>query len=220
MGTRLVALGLATAAALVLAAGGAGGSGRSFTFVAGGDIALNGAGANSETFAGIRQFLHGDLVFGNLEGVLATGGAAKCAPYGVNSCFTFEAAPSSAHALRDAGFTMLNLANNHAMDYGPPAQSQTMNALRAANLDYDGLPGQIELVKAGSVKVAVIGVAPYPWAQNLMDIKGTAALVRKAAAEADVVIVYMHAGAEGSSADHVPDGPEVFLGEQRGNSRA
>ena len=35
-----------------------------------------------------------------------------------------------------------------------------------------------------------------------------------------MVIVYMHAGAEGSSADHVPNGPETFLGEQRGNPRA
>ena len=48
----------------------------------------------------------------------------------------------------------MNIANNHAMDYGPEAQSETMNALRGANLDYDGLPGQIELVSAGGVKVA------------------------------------------------------------------
>ena len=34
------------------------------------------------------------------------------------------------------------------------------------------------------------------------------------------MIVYMHAGAEGSSADHVPNGAETFLGEQRGDPRA
>ncbi len=192
----------------------------SFTLVAGGDIALNGSGANSATFAGIERYLHGDLVFGNLEGVLADDGSPKCAPYGVDSCFTFRAEPSSAKALRAAGFTIMNIANNHAMDYGPEAQSETMNTLRGANLDYDGLPGQIELVSANGVKVAFVGTAPYPWAQSLLDIPGTAALVRKAAKEADVVIVYMHAGAEGSSADHVPNGPETFLGEQRGNPRA
>ena len=91
----------------------------SFTLVAGGDIALNGSGANSATFAGIERYLHGDLVFGNLEGVLAVGGSPKCAPYGVDSCFTFRAEPSSAKALRAAGFTIMNIANNHAMDYGP-----------------------------------------------------------------------------------------------------
>jgi Bacterial capsule synthesis protein PGA_cap len=192
----------------------------SFTLVAGGDIALNGSGANASTFSGIERFLHGDLVFGNLEGVLAVDGSAKCAPYGSDGCFTFRADPSSARFLRSAGFTIMNIANNHAMDYGPGAQSETINALRAANLDYDGLPGQIEAVDAGGVKVAFIGAAPYPWAQSLLDIAGTAALVRKARSEADVVIVYMHAGAEGSSADHVPHGPETFLGEQRGDPRA
>jgi hypothetical protein len=192
----------------------------SFTLIAGGDIALNGSGANSSTFAGIERYLHGDLVFGNLEGVLAVDGSPKCAPYGVDSCFTFRAEPSSAKALRAAGFTIMNIANNHAMDYGPEAQSETMNALRGADLDYDGLPGQIEVVSANGVKVAFVGTAPYPWAQSLVDIPGTTALVRKASKEADVVIVYMHAGAEGSSADHVPNGPETFLGERRGNPRA
>lgn len=122
---------------------------RSFTFVAGGDVALSGAGASAATFAGIRQFLHGNLVFGNQEGTLATGGDAKCAPYGTNGCFTFRGEPSSAAALRRAGFTIMNLANNHAMDYGATAQAQTIAALRAAGLAYDGLPGQIALVPAG-----------------------------------------------------------------------
>lgn len=66
----------------------------------------------------------------------------------------------------------------------------------------------------------MIGVAPYPWAQSLLDIAGTEALVRKARTEADVVLVYMHAGAEGAAADHVPYGEETFLGEDRGNPRA
>ena len=46
-----------------------------FSFVGGGDIALVGAGASSSTFAGIRRFLHGDLVMANLEGTLATDGS-------------------------------------------------------------------------------------------------------------------------------------------------
>ena len=192
----------------------------SFTFVAGGDIALVGAGAGEETFAGIRRFLHADLVFGNLEGTLAVDGSPKCEPYGVDGCFTFRADPGSAAELRAAGFTLMNLANNHALDYGPVAQAETIAALRKNHLAYDGLPGEIALVKAGKVRVAVIGCAPYSWAQNLLDIPAAAALVRKARKEADVVLVYMHAGAEGADADHVPYGMETFLGEQRGNPRA
>jgi hypothetical protein len=193
---------------------------HSFTFVAGGDVALVGQGATDSTFAGIRRFLHGDLVIANLEGTLADDGSPKCAPYGVDGCFTFRAAPSSAFALARAGFTVFNIANNHALDYGEVAQGETVAALQAAKLDYDGLPGRITVIRAGSVKVALIGCAPYPWAQSLLDIGGTEQLVRKARKLADVVIVYMHAGAEGASADHVPTGPETFLGERRGDPRA
>ena len=186
----------------------------------GGDIALVGAGATSSTFAGIRRFLHGDLVMANLEGTLATEGSAKCAPYGSDGCFTFRAAPSSALVLRRAGFDVLNVANNHALDYGAHAQLETLAALRAAHIAYDGLPGQITVVKAGALKVALIGCAPYPWAQSLLRIPAAQALVRRAKRRADVVIVYMHAGAEGVAADHVTGRPEVFLGEQRGNPEA
>jgi hypothetical protein len=193
---------------------------RTFTLVAGGDIALSGEGATASTFAGIERFLHGDLVFGNQEGTLASGGTPKCSPYGSNGCFTFRADPSSAIELRRTGFTVLNLANNHALDYGESAHQETIHALESARIAYDGLPGQIALVRAGTVKVALIGCAPYPWAQSLLDIPATAALVRKARTEADVVLVYMHAGAEGTDADHVPDGPETFLGEERGDVRA
>jgi hypothetical protein len=193
---------------------------RTFTFVAGGDVALSGEGATPSTFAGIERFLHGDLVFGNQEGVLSNGGTPKCAPYGSDGCFTFRADPSSAVELRRAGFTVMNLANNHALDFGDGAHEDTIQALQSAGIAYDGLPGQITLVQAGTVKVALIGCAPYPWAQSLLDIPATAALVRKAKTEADVVLVYMHAGAEGTDADHVPNGPETFLGEQRGDVRA
>jgi hypothetical protein len=206
-----------TASAFGLPAASPGGS---FTIVAGGDVALNGQGATASTFAGIRQFLHGDIVFANLEGTLATGGSPKCAPYGASGCFTFRAEPASATELRRSGFTLMNVANNHDMDYGASAQSQTMSALRSAHIAFDGLPGQVSVVPARKLRVAFIGAAPYPWAQSLLDIAATAKLVRQAAGLADVVIVYMHAGAEGSSADHVPTGPETFLGEERGNPRA
>ncbi len=193
---------------------------KTFTLVAGGDIAFSGSGATSATFAGIERFLHADVVFGNLEGTLAVGGSPKCSPYGVNGCFTFRAAPDSAAALRDAGFTVMNLANNHAMDYGSEGQAETMSALRTVELPFSGRPNQVTTLHVKGLRVALIGVAPYSWAQSLTNIDETAALVRTASREADVVLVYMHAGAEGSSADHVPSGPETFMGEPRGDSRA
>src|SRR5947208_2871470 len=43
------------------------------------------------------------------------------------------------------------------------------------------------------------------------------AIVRRAAGLADLVFVTAHIGGEGSDHTHVRPGPEVFLGEQRGN---
>src|SRR4051812_34419398 len=60
---------------------------RTFTLVAGGDVALAGE-PRSALFAGIRAYLrNADLAVANLEGTLATGGAARCAPSAKKGCF-------------------------------------------------------------------------------------------------------------------------------------
>ena len=189
-----------------------------FTFVGGGDIALTGE-PDSRVIDGVRGYLHGaDLAVGNLEGTLATGGAARCS--GETGCYTFRGSPAWAATLRNAGFTVLNVANNHALDYGAEGQRETLAALAQAGLLEQGLPGQVLEVSIRGIRVALIGCAPYPWAQSLLDVAGTAHMVRNAARRADVVIVYMHAGAEGSDATHVANADETYLGEPRGNSRA
>ncbi len=189
-----------------------------FTFVGGGDIALTGS-ADARVFDGIRRYLRaGDLVVGNLEGTLTTAGSPKCS--GGVGCFTFRGSPAWAGVLRRAGFNVLNVANNHALDYGAEGQSETLASLRNAGLLEQGLPGQVLQVSLRGIRIALIGCAPYGWAQSLLDVEGTARLVRNAARHADVVIVYMHAGAEGSDAEHVAGVDETYLGEPRGNSRA
>ena len=65
-----------------------------------------------------------------------------------------------------------------------------------------------------------MGFSPYPWSAPLNDIPAAAALVRRAAAKANIVIVLMHAGAEGAGQTHTPYGTQYFLGEDRGNVRA
>jgi hypothetical protein len=187
------------------------------TLVAGGDVAPAGE-PNAATFAHIRRFLRpADLAFANLEGTLASGGSPRCVASAKAGCFIFRASPGWAGTFRKSGFTALNVANNHALDYGADAQAETLAALQRQRLAVDGLPGQITYVRAGEVDVALIGVAPYRWAQNLLDVPGTAQLVRRASRRADVVVVYMHAGGEGATADHVSGSAETYLGEPRGN---
>ena len=167
-------------------------------------------------FDGVETDLSGDVVLGNLEGTLSTRGSSKCGA-GSTNCYAFHTPPSYGAWLRKAGFTMLNLANNHAFDYGPSGQAETLAALAKQGLAHTGRPGEIAYQQVGEIKVAVVGFAPYPWAQRLTNIPAARRLVKKAAANADVVIVTMHAGAEGTGHTHVRPGTEMFLGENRGN---
>jgi poly-gamma-glutamate capsule biosynthesis protein CapA/YwtB (metallophosphatase superfamily) len=191
---------------------------RLVTIAGTGDIAMAPSGSGAAGFfdAGIRKALAADIALGNLEGTLASGGSSKCGPKSTD-CFAFRAPPSYSEALKQAGFTIMNLANNHALDYGESGQTETIDALKRVGLRFTGRPGEIEVVRNGATKVAFVGFAPYPWAQSLLDIEDAVRLVRKADRKADVVVVTMHAGAEGSDQQHVRPGPETFLGEPRGN---
>jgi hypothetical protein len=167
-------------------------------------------------FSDVQTDLAGDVVLGNLEGTLSTGGDSKCGK-GSTNCYAFQTPPAYARWLAQAGFTVMNLANNHAYDFGESGLQQTTDALTRAGLRYTGRPGQVTLQKVGPIRVAVVGFAPYPWAASLNDVAAAKRLVRKAARVADVVVVTMHAGAEGTERQHVTRRNELFLGENRGN---
>ena len=168
-------------------------------------------------FSDVQTDLAGDVVLGNLEGTLSTGGGSKCGK-GSTNCFAFQTPPSYARWLQQAGFTVMNLANNHAYDFGAGGLRQTTDALAGVGLEWTGRPGQVTVQKVAGIRVALVGFAPYPWAQSLTDVAAAKKLVRKAARSADVVVVTMHAGAEGSDRQHVERGTELFLGENRGDS--
>src|SRR6185312_10388278 len=82
-----------------------------------------------------------------------------------------------------------------------------------------GQIGQITMVHAGGHKVAFVGFAPYNYTQSLLDLDAAKALIAKARGLARVVVVYMHAGAEGSDKTHVTGGEEYAFGEDRGNPK-
>jgi poly-gamma-glutamate capsule biosynthesis protein CapA/YwtB (metallophosphatase superfamily) len=167
-------------------------------------------------FSNVQTDLAGDVVLGNLEGTLSTGGSSKCGPAST-SCFAFHTPPSYARWLVRAGFTVMNLANNHAYDFGAAGLTQTIDALDKVGLLSTGRPNQITVQKVGRIRVATVGFAPYPWAASLTDIAAAKKLVRAADDVSDVVVVTMHAGAEGRDRQHVRRGTEMFLGENRGD---
>jgi hypothetical protein len=205
---------------------GIGGAQRSITIEWVGDIAFGASyglppGGLTAALAPMKPYLtDAELTMGNLEGTLSTGGTSKCASLGKSECFAYQAPPAYAEQLHALGFDVLNQANNHALDFGPAAQRQTLESLAAAHIAVDGLPGQITRLTIHGVHVAVIGFAPYAWANSLLDIPAAQTLVRRAKRVASLVIVIIHAGAEGATEDHVPYGTEYDYGEDRGDSRA
>jgi poly-gamma-glutamate capsule biosynthesis protein CapA/YwtB (metallophosphatase superfamily) len=162
------------------------------------------------------------VVFGNLEGTLTTATVSKCGPSrrGEQDCFAFRDPPDYARYFRAAGFTVLNDANNHSFDFGAAGQAQTVRAIHAAGLAQTGLPGEITLVKAHGTMVAFVAFAPYDYDASLLDVAAARALIERAASQASVVVVYMHAGAEGADADQVTGREEYYLGEDRGDAEA
>ena len=171
-------------------------------------------------FSSVSRVLHGDdLTTGNLEGTLGHGGPSKCAG-GRANCFAFQAPTSFARVLRDAGFGLMNMANNHSRDFGSSGLQQTQSALAGAGLAHTGLDHEITIERIRGVRVAFLGFAPYPWTSPLTDIPAARRLVAAATARARIVVVFIHAGAEGAGALHVPHGQETAFGENRGRARA
>ncbi len=195
-----------------------------FTFSAVGDVMMGSMpdvppDGGASYFSGVQGVIHADVALANLEGTLSTGGSSKCGA-GSSNCFAFHTPPAYARWLRRAGFTILNVANNHAADYGPVGERQTLAALAGQRLEHTGRPGEITVQTVHGIRVALIGFAPYPWAQSLTDIGAAKRLVARARGRADVVIVTIHAGAEGVAHEHVRPGTETYLGENRGNPLA
>lgn len=222
MAPRAVVAGTLAAALLAIAPAASGGERAAVVTVSAvGDIAMIASPDGGDGFfsPGIRRAIAADVALGNLEGTLTTRGVSKCRA-GSSGCFAFRAPPSYARVLARAGFTIVNLANNHALDFGAVGQRETVAALNRARLAHTGRPGEVAYQRVRGVKVAVVGFAPYPWAQDLTDLPAARALVRRADRWADIVVATMHAGAEGREHANVRPGTEWYLGENRGNAVA
>lgn len=84
-------------------------------------------------FEKIKPFFAGaDLVFGNLESPISSFGKST------GSLYPFRADPRAAVGLKEAGFTVLSVANNHAFDYGSEAFLETLKNLKNLELTYTG----------------------------------------------------------------------------------
>jgi hypothetical protein len=168
-------------------------------------------------FDPVQEFLTADFQMGNLEQVLTDDtGVGKCSAEAAGkTCFAFRTPPGYVSNLKDAGFHMMNMANNHAYDFGEVGYKNSQKALDEAGIKYTGWPGMVSVGEAKGVKIAVVGFASYKWSNLCSDLDAAETIIKEAATKADLVVVQVHQGAEGSDKTHTKPGTEFFLGENR-----
>jgi hypothetical protein len=150
--------------------------------------------------------------------------AAPRPPVPPPGCYAFRTPTHLAPRLAEAGFTHLNLANNHANDFGPAGRASTEATLAGLGLTTYGPLGRIVIDSVrrrdSLTVVGVIGFTTYPFAYNLLDIPHSVAVVDSVRPLVDLLVVTFHGGTEGASAVRLGAGPEFLGAEPRGDLRA
>jgi poly-gamma-glutamate capsule biosynthesis protein CapA/YwtB (metallophosphatase superfamily) len=176
--------------------------------IAVGDVMLGrDVAAEAQPFEAVAPWLHSaDLVAGNLECAITEGGTPRAGPY------RLRASPVAVAALRGAGFDVLGLANNHALDYGPEGLAETVSRLKGAGIETVGAgpdaqaASQPLIREVRGVRLAFLAFNAVPdpedrpedrgWTPARWDREGAMAAIGAARAQADGVIVSIHWGYE------------------------
>ncbi len=157
----------------------------------------------------IRGYLqNADIVFGNLETSITPGREISTGE------MVFRSNPGTETALKDAGFNLLSLANNHTMNFGTKGLKDTFKYLEQAGIKYVGAGEndqeayQPVYVESNRIKFAFLAyqnpkIVPKSYGATsnnagtaFMDTEKMAKAVKEAKQQADFVIVSMHAGDE------------------------
>lgn len=143
-----------------------------------------------------------DLVIGNLEGPVGKTAESVKKPLLVNENFI--------PALKEAGFAVISVANNHFMEYGNEGAQYSLDALNKSGLEIAGLaesPSTVITIGDQSIEIICADILPahherkdYP-AESMMfsgrlEHIGEIVCDRLDFSEADYRLVYLHWGEE------------------------
>ena len=171
-------------------------------------------------FSGVRNILkRADFAFGNFEDTL-TNHDKTTKKTASGRAYAFRSPPHYAELLFQEGFRIVNVANNHANDFGDIGFKDTLNNLKQAGIAVAGLRNEAATLTVRGLTIAVLGFTYSDRFSTVFDLPAGAERVRQAKAKGEYVIVTFHAGAEGSPAIWHENEEEEFLGENRGNTVA
>ena len=167
----------------------------------------------------VRDILRSaNLTFGNLEGtVLNEGGEVKqCND--PSKCYAFRQPEYLVDFLKDAGFDLLSLANNHMGDFGQTGRANTQRILKEKGIKYAGLETcPWDTIHVNGKIIGITAFAPNNGCLKLNDYSVALEVLKNLKKISDLVIVSFHGGAEGPSRTNVTRKTEEFVGENRGN---
>ena len=176
---------------------------------------------NENVFADVTsELLKPDLMIGNLEGTFAQADRTDKCMYLTSMCHAFRGDLSFAASLKDAGFDLVSLVNNHSYDFGDEGLKDTQAILDEAGIPYISPTNQSTSIIVKGKKVGVLGLSSTEPTKTITDYNFIGEKVQKLKEENDFVIVIFHGGAEGSDKTLVPGTVEYMGTENRGNVQA
>lgn len=171
-------------------------------------------------FKDVRRILHkADIAVGNLEGTLCDSAENKKDVSEFN--YSFRTPLSFAPRLKEAGFDFLSMANNHAFDFGIEGVKSTERALRDIGIKYAGIKGRTNaaIIERNGIRYGLCAFGHNSYTLKHKELWAVKNILDSLRANADIIIVSFHGGAEGKQYSHLPYGKEEFLEEDRGSLR-
>ena len=159
-----------------------------------------------------------DLVFGNLEGCLLDEGDCVKKCKNPESCYAFKMPERYVRHLEKAGFNLMSIANNHIGDFGNEGIQNTARALSKAGIHFAGVHSHPNtMFEQGGMKIGFCAFSPNQAAPDPRDMENARRIVGRLSRLCDIVIVSVHAGAEGDKNRNVTRKTETYHDEDRGN---
>lgn len=115
---------------------------------------------NDDIFKGVRSiFEKSDLVAGNLEAPLASVSTKEF----LSEKLVLRGEPQSAKMLSDAGFKILQIANNHIVQHGKDAFEETLHALKNSEILPIGVSSEsLKIIEKGGESCGFMAASDVP----------------------------------------------------------
>ena len=149
-------------------------------------------------FAGVKKILaENDLVVGNLEGPITDSSSVSVASaMGERNNYIFTFAAETSADLRQNNIHLVNLGNNHILNFGEEGLAQTKAYLQSSGIDFFGDPHgdkRLAVWEKGGVKMVLVSYDQFEGDavnKTLRDIETAKEM------QADKIILYTHWGKE------------------------